>query len=87
MPLKICSCMPDILSRVPFYDVQGKVSSAQGALDQAVGISFSVRETAAYAAIKAQLLLAEGKEDEAERLLQAAMSLPGIKRQPSAQPK
>ena len=61
--------------------VQGKVAAAQEALDQAVGISFAIRETAAYATIRAQLLLAQGKDEEAERLLQAAMSMPGVKHQ------
>ncbi len=65
--------------------VQGKTSAAQEALDQAVGISFGIRESAAYASVKAQLLLAEGSSEEAERLLQAAMSMPGVKRQLTSQ--
>ncbi len=67
--------------------MQGKVAAAQEALDQAVGISFGIRESAAYAAIKAQLLLAEGSDEKAERLLQAAMSMSGVKRQLTAQPR
>lgn len=65
--------------------VQGKVAAAQEALEQAVGLSFSIRESAAYAAIRAQLLLAQGRDEEAERLLQAAMGMPGVKRQQAAQ--
>jgi len=67
--------------------VQGKTSAAQEALDQAVGISFGIRESAAYASVKAQLLLAEGSSEEAERLLQAAMNMPGVKRQLTSQPR
>lgn len=67
--------------------VQGNSSAAQEALDQAVGISFGIRESAAYASVKAQLLLAEGSSEEAERLLQAAMNMPGVKRQPTSQPR
>ncbi len=67
--------------------VQGKTSAAQEALDQAVGISFGIRDSAAYATVKAQLLLAEGSSEEAERLLQAAMSMPGVKRQLTSQPR
>ncbi len=67
--------------------MQGKTSAAQEALDQAVGISFGIRESAAYASVKAQLLLAEGSSEEAERLLQAAMSMPGVKRQLTSQPR
>ena len=65
--------------------VQGKVAAAQEALEQAVGMSFSIRESAAYAAIRAQLLLAQGRDEEAERLLQAAMGMPGVKRQQATQ--
>ena len=65
--------------------VQGKVSAAQEALEQAVGIAFTIRELPAYAILKAQLLLAQGKDEEAERLLQASMSMPGVKRQQAAQ--
>lgn len=60
--------------------VQGKVAAAQEALDQAVGLSFAIRESAAYASVKAQLLLAEGQPDNAERLLQSALNMPGVKR-------
>ncbi|DBB04932.1 TPA: hypothetical protein ACH3X3_010212 [Trebouxia sp. C0006] len=72
-----------LLTRI--YLHQGKTSAAQEALDQAVGISFGIRESAAYASVKAQLLLAEGSSEEAERLLQAAMSMPGVKRQLTSQ--
>ena len=65
--------------------VQGKVQAAQEALEQAVGMSFGIRESAAYATIRAQLLLAQGRDEEAERLLQAAMGMPGIKRQQAVQ--
>ena len=61
--------------------MQGKLGGAQEALEQAVGLDFGIRESAAYAGIKAQLLLAEGHSEEAERLLQAAMDMPGVKRQ------
>ena len=64
---------------------QGKVAAAQEALEQAVGMSFGIRESAAYATIRAQLLLAQGKDEEAERLLQAAMGMPGVKRQQASQ--
>lgn len=67
--------------------MQGKVAAAQEALEQAVGMSFAIRESAAYATIRAQLLVAEGKNDEAERLLQAAMGMPGVKRQQTSQPR
>ncbi len=67
--------------------MQGKTSAAQEALDQAVGISFGIRESAAYASVKAQLLLAEGSSEEAERLLQAAMNMPGVKRHLISQPR
>lgn len=67
--------------------VQGKVSAAQEALEQAVGMSFAIRESAAYATIRAQLLLAEGRNEEAERLLQAAMGMSGVKRQQASQPR
>lgn len=60
--------------------VQGKLGAGKEALEQAVGLDFSIRESAAYAGIKAQLLLAEGQTEEAERLLQAAMAIPGVKR-------
>ena len=63
------------------------MSAAQEALDQAVGISFGIRESAAYATVKAQLLLAEGSKEEAERLLQAALNMPGVKRQLTTQPR
>ena len=59
--------------------MQGKLGAAREALEQAVGLDFSIRESAAYAGIKAQLLLAEGQSEEAERLLQAAMAMPGVK--------
>ncbi|KAA6420554.1 MAG: tetratricopeptide repeat 21B [Trebouxia sp. A1-2] len=74
-----------LLTRI--YLHQGNSSAAQEALDQAVGISFGIRESAAYASVKAQLLLAEGSSEEAERLLQAAMNMPGVKRQPTSQPR
>lgn len=67
--------------------LQGKVSAAQEALEQVVGIAFSIRESPAYAIVKAQLLLAQAKDEEAERLLQAAMSMPGVKRQQPTQPR
>ena len=56
------------------------MEAAQEALDQALGIDFGIRESAGYASIKAQLLLADGQTADAERLLQAALSMPGVKR-------
>ena len=47
--------------------LQEKVAAAQEALDLAVAVNFGVRETAAYAVTRAQLLM--------------AMGMPGIKRQ------
>ena len=67
-----------------FSTAQGKIAAAQEALDQALGLDFGIRESAAYATIKAQLLLAEGQPADAERLLQAAMNMPGVKRAVSA---
>lgn len=67
--------------------MQGKVPAAQEALEQAVGMSFAIRESPAYATIRAQLLLAEGRNEDAERLLQAAMGMPGVKRQQASQPR
>lgn len=67
-------------TRFGFFTTQGKVAAAQEALDQALGLDFGIRESAAYAATKAQLLLAEGQPADAERLLQAAMNMPGVKR-------
>ena len=66
---------------------QGKVSAAQEALEQAVGMSFGIRGSAAYACIRGQLLVAQGRDEEAERLLQAAMAMPGVKRQQATQPR
>ena len=43
--------------------------------------NFAVRESAAYALVRAHVALGEGKPAEAIRLLQGAMGLPGVKRQ------
>ena len=61
--------------------LQDKLSSARGALDQAVSANFAVRESAAYALVRAHVALGEGKPSEAAQQLQGAMALPGVKRQ------
>ena len=61
--------------------VQDKLSSAREALDQAVSANFAVRESAAYALVRARVALGEGKPAEAAQRLQSAMALPGVKRQ------
>lgn len=76
----------DSLQHVGVDVLQGQVAAAQEALDQAVGLNFGIRESASYAAIKAQLLLASGQAADAERLLQSAMNMPGVKRALPATP-
>lgn len=49
------------------------------ALDQAVSANFSVRETPLYAIVNAQVLVSSGKLDDARKVLETAMQLPGVR--------
>ena len=69
------------LRTIAWLVLQEKLSSAREALDQAVSTNFVVRESAAYALVRAHVALREGKPAEAAHLLQGAMGLPGVKRQ------
>ncbi|KAK9829513.1 hypothetical protein WJX72_006291 [[Myrmecia] bisecta] len=59
---------------------EGKPAAAMEALDQAVSASFAVREAPAYACMRARALLALDRVEEATRMLEAAMAMPGVKR-------
>lgn len=56
-------------------------------LDQARALDFEVRNTPDYHLVKARLLQANGQLEDALKILEAAMALPGVKRaQPGASP-
>ena len=59
------------------YAEQWKASSA--ALEQARSCDFEVRNTAHYHFVKARLLVASGQLDDARKVLQAAVELPGVR--------
>jgi tetratricopeptide repeat protein 21B len=69
------------------YLVQAQVSVARKsyaqaaqALEQALGLSFEVRNTPLYHFIRGRVLNQTGKPQEALKLLEAGMALPGVKR-------
>lgn len=61
------------------YVAQDKADLAVSALDQAVSSNFAVRETPLYHVVQSKVLLANNKLDEAKRVLEAAMNLPGVR--------
>ena len=58
---------------------QDKPQLAMAALDQAVSANFSVRDTPLYAIVNAQVLVSSGKLDDARKVLETAMQLPGVR--------
>ncbi|MEW5298948.1 MAG: hypothetical protein WDW36_002017 [Sanguina aurantia] len=62
------------------YVHQDKASLALSALDQAVSANFTVRETPLFHIVNAKVLLSSGKVEECRRVLDAAMSLPGVRK-------
>ncbi|KAL6760145.1 intraflagellar transport protein [Haematococcus lacustris] len=67
------------------YLHQQKPQLAMASLEQAVSANFAVRETALYAIVHARVLLASGELDEARKVLEAAMNLPGVRSPLTAQ--
>ncbi|KAG2502129.1 hypothetical protein HYH03_000619 [Edaphochlamys debaryana] len=67
------------------FVAQDKPDLALSALDQAVSSNFTVRETPLYHVVQSKVLLANNKLEDAKRVLEAAMNLPGVRTQLSAQ--
>lgn len=61
------------------YLHQDQPALAQSALDNAVSANFAVRELPAYHVTHARVLLAGGKLEEAKKVLEAAMTMPGVR--------
>jgi len=61
------------------YVYQEKPQLAMSALDQAVSSNFSVRETPLFHIVNAKVLMASGKMEEARKVLETAMNLPGVR--------
>ncbi|GLC77752.1 hypothetical protein PLESTB_000959000 [Pleodorina starrii] len=61
------------------YVAQDKPDLAVSALDQAVSSNFAVRETPLYHVVQSRVLVANGKLEEAKRVLESAMNLPGVR--------
>jgi len=59
--------------------LQDKFKQAQQALEQALSHNFEVREWPVYHLVKAKVLEATGEFEEALKVLEAAMVLPGVK--------
>lgn len=64
------------------YTAQGATAQAQSALEQALAFDFAVRELPLYNLIRAQGLVDAGNLPEAQRILEQAMTSPGV-RQPA----
>lgn len=60
---------------------QERPQQALVALELAVSADFAVRETPMYHIVQARALMAGGRLEEAQRVLEAAMALPGVKAQ------
>ncbi|EFJ52945.1 hypothetical protein VOLCADRAFT_78980 [Volvox carteri f. nagariensis] len=67
------------------YVAQDKPDLALSALDQAVSSNFAVRETPLYHVVQSKVLIANGKLEDAKRVLESAMNLPGVRTPLSAQ--
>ncbi|KXZ45770.1 hypothetical protein GPECTOR_50g563 [Gonium pectorale] len=67
------------------YVAQDKPEPALSALDQAVSSNFAVRETPLYHVVQSKVLLANNKLEEAKRVLESAMNLPGVRTALSSQ--
>eukprot|EP00798_Chlamydomonas_sp_ICE-L_P019308 gene19309-25961_t len=61
------------------YVYQDKPQLAMSALDQAVSSNFAVRETPMYHIVNAKVLMASDKLDDARKVLESAMNLPGVR--------
>ncbi|PNW81978.1 hypothetical protein CHLRE_06g268800v5 [Chlamydomonas reinhardtii] len=61
------------------YVAQDKPELAVSALDQAVSSNFAIRETPLYHVVQAKVLVANNKLDDAKRVLESAMNLPGVR--------
>uniref|UniRef100_A0A7S0S5T6 Tetratricopeptide repeat-like domain-containing protein n=1 Tax=Chlamydomonas leiostraca TaxID=1034604 RepID=A0A7S0S5T6_9CHLO len=61
------------------YVHQEKAQAALAALDQAVSSNFAVREMPLFHVVNAQVLMASGKLEEARKVLESAMNLPGMR--------
>lgn len=59
--------------------IRCRQQQAAAALEQAVGANFAVRDTPLYAIVHAKLLLASNRAEEARKLLETAMTLPGVR--------
>jgi tetratricopeptide repeat protein 21B len=58
---------------------QGQHQQALAALELGVAADFSVRDTPGYQVLQARALLGAGRLEEARRMLEAAMALPGVR--------
>ncbi|GIL85609.1 hypothetical protein Vretimale_13293 [Volvox reticuliferus] len=67
------------------YVAQDKPDLAVSALDQAVSSNFAVRETPLYHVVQSKVLIANSKLDDAKRVLESAMNLPGVRTPLTAQ--
>jgi len=61
------------------YVHQDKPQLAMAALDQAVSANFAVRETPLYHIVNAKVLIASNKLEDARKVLEAAINLPGVR--------
>lgn len=75
-----CNFSPEHQSSSGVDRAQGKPAAAMAALEAAVSTNFGVRESPQYAIVRAKVALLEGRLDEAQRFLDSAMGLPGIRR-------
>ncbi|KAF6259487.1 intraflagellar transport protein [Scenedesmus sp. NREL 46B-D3] len=58
---------------------QGRPAEAMAALEAAVSANFGIRDAPLYHVTHAQVLVANGRLEEAKQVLEAAMALPGVR--------
>ena len=80
------ACVGDEPSYVECYAVlaavhvhQGKLRMAEQVIEQAMGHDFTVKETPVYHLVRARVLQADGRHEDAVRALQGALALPRVR--------
>ncbi|KAI8469287.1 MAG: intraflagellar transport protein [Monoraphidium minutum] len=58
---------------------QGRASEAMDALEAAVAVNFGIRDAPLYHVVHAQVLVANGRLEDAKKVLEAALAAPGVR--------